>query len=181
VGFASRSTDTIAWLPNAQGIAIARNLFGSDRVGIEGGSGGSLGPLQWSTSLTLTRSRLRDAEGVTPYPQPGLPPWEWHHRLGPRLGPITVGHTLDGGGPTALDGAGIGFTGARWIHGAWVAGQWRAWRIELEAANLLDRRTEVGARDPLVADGLLATRSLVDFAGYPLPGRTWWVTLQLIP
>jgi hypothetical protein len=61
----------------------------------------------------------------------------------------------------------------------WSSAAFGRFVLEAEVLNLLDQRTEVGARDALVNDGQLATRALVDMAGYPLPGRMVLVALSV--
>jgi outer membrane receptor protein involved in Fe transport len=180
VCFAGRTWNTIVWLPNAQGVALATNLDGARRDGIEAGSSGQLDLFSWQGSLTAMRTpQLSDRAANDGRPLPGIPAWEWHHRVGPVLGPIEFGHRLDASAPTGLDAVGVSRTGARWIHSMWSSAAFGRFVLEAEVLNLLDQRTEVGARDALVNDGQLATRALVDMAGYPLPGRMVLVALSV--
>ena len=47
--------------------------------------------------------------------------------------------------------------------------------------NLSDRIVEVIPRDPLHPDGAQVVSPLTDLVGYPLPGRTWTLTLRWSP
>ncbi len=53
--------------------------------------------------------------------------------------------------------------------------------LELDVRNVLDRIVATVPRDPLVDDGSTAPAAVVDLAGYPLPGRTFLLTVRLQP
>jgi hypothetical protein len=53
--------------------------------------------------------------------------------------------------------------------------------VELDARNLLDTLAARVPRDPLVDDGVWVRTAVVDFTGYPLPGRTLTLTVRLEP
>jgi outer membrane receptor protein involved in Fe transport len=50
--------------------------------------------------------------------------------------------------------------------------------LELDVRNLLDVRTVQVPRDPLVDDGVRVPATLVDFTGYPLPGRSFLLSVR---
>ena len=54
----------------------------------------------------------------------------------------------------------------------------RAPTLSLDVLNLTDRVVEVVPRNPLdPADDAMAVQPITDFTGYPLPGRTFLVTV----
>lgn len=178
--FTGNAIDRIGWVQNAQGVARPENL---DRVltrGAEAATEGSASWLRWTGAFTWTRATQRsDLAAWDLQPVPGIPELAWHHRVGVGNDVLDVAHTLDASSGTPLDAAGIFRTAPRWLLGASARGTWRSCSLNLDVLNLLDRRTETTPRDPLVADGSTAERAVTDFFGYPLPGRTFLVTVRV--
>lgn len=175
IGFAGWARDRIVWLQNARGAARPENVDEVRTAGVEAASAGEAGPVDWSASLTFTRA----VQGELVAPLPGLPAWEWHHRLGLGSDFLRVSGLLDATTPTPLDSAGILRTAPRWILGASVRAVRGPVSIELDGMNLTNRIIEEVPRDPLVPDGTRTDRAVTDFLGYPLPGRTFLLTVGI--
>jgi iron complex outermembrane receptor protein len=76
-----------------------------------------------------------------------------------------------------LDPSGRRLVPARALHGAGLEASIHGWlRMSFEVRNLLDRR--VTAWSPVAANTETLRVPLSDFIGYPLPGRSFWVSLS---
>ena len=179
-GFHQVVDDRIVWTRNAQGVALPVNLDTTRSTGAELAAHWSPGPLRLDSTGTLTRAEDRSA-GVPPGRQlPGIPWVEWFHRTGLELRRVRLAHDLSVTAGTFADPANWDLQAPRWLHGltAEVHDRDDVWGLSLDVRNLLDQRTQQVPRDPLVGDGVLVPEPLVDFTGYPLPGRTWMAQLR---
>ncbi len=187
--FASRSRDTIVWVPNAALIAGPQNLGTAWLWG-----GELLASARAARALTLTAdytyldSRQRDT--LPSYDGKELPQRPRHQlhgranlagRVASRLvvlfgdAALVSGNHLDPANlslvpPRALVGAGLKLEIAPRLL------------VAIEGKNLTDARVEDIPLDPAPRPDLTrAPRAVADFFGYPLPGRAFYLTLQWEP
>jgi len=181
--FGRRLTDAIVYVQNAQRTQIPVN-FGEARIhGVE--AAGQLrlgGVVELSGSLTWLRSRNQDPrEAYTGNQLPRVPEWEafgelagrWSDRL--RCG-VSLSHTAG----NYWDATNWYLSAPRTLLGLFARVQpsprWPY--LELEVRNLTDRRLQTVPRDPLNPDdGAMVVQPVTDFTGYPLPGRTFLITI----
>ena len=52
------------------------------------------------------------------------------------------------------------------------------WSVEADVLNLTNRISERVPLDPLRPEGERVEQPVTDFAGYPLPGRTFLLTMR---
>lgn len=186
-GFSTWSEDLITWV-SAGAVARPINVAGARLRGLE--TAVALVPAQrWLTlhaNYTLLDSR-NDGEDPTQRgrPLPGRPRHElfaratagralraWGTRVEPR-----VLYTLDVVAGSFLDTAGRLGLPPRALQGVGLEARLAEVHVSVEVRNLLDVRTATvvlpvaGARPHSVA--------ISDFIGYPLPGRSVWVSLRI--
>ena len=109
---------------------------------------------------------------------PRIPPWEtWigtsiHHEER-----IRIGHGWSYTAANYWDATNYFRTPARSLHDAYPRRACSFLSVEAAVRNLLDQRVDVVDRDPLdTSTGARRVQALTDFAGYPLPGRTFLFT-----
>ncbi|MCB9687635.1 MAG: TonB-dependent receptor [Alphaproteobacteria bacterium] len=178
-GFVATTTDLVVLVPSAQGPVRAENLAAARVVGLEGAGEWGGDPLSVRANATLMDARqLSDDPEVAGRGVPRVP-------LGELL---VVGRgtarwltgSIDASVTSATwaDTANIRREAARVLLGATAgATLGQGWALELDVRNALDRRSASVPRDPLVDDGIRVRQPLQDFGGYPLPGRTFLLTL----
>ncbi len=183
--FGAQQKDAIVLLPSAGGAALAQNLGSALLYGIEA----SL-HAQFKTGLRLggnytlieseQRETLRSYEGkrlpLRPKHQvyaradykPALASWSM----------LTADLTYTTG--NALDAANLSLVPARFFVGAGLQAQMGShWLLGFTAKNLLNQRVESIDLDPAPRPDLkTAPRAVADFLGYPLPGRSFYLTLN---
>ncbi len=187
--FASRSRDTIVWVPNAALIAGPQNLGTALLWGGELLASARAGrALTVTADYTYLDSRQRDT--LPSYDGKELPQRPRHQlhgradlagRVASRLvvlfadAALVSGNHLDPANlsqvpPRALVGAGLKLEIAPRLLAA------------IEGKNLTDARVEDVPLDPAPRPDLTsAPRAVADFFGYPLPGRAFYLTLQWEP
>jgi len=194
--FWGRTTDLIVLVQNAQRTSIPVN-FGLTWVqGVEGALTVQAGELLDSqTSFTWTLSRnLTPDPSVADNQLPRIPALELWQATGLHWGEkIRLGHTFSFTDGNYWDATNFYRSAPRPIHGAFLriqpdapgrgqAGRARWPSLELSILNLADRIVQIVPRNPLdPADPARIVQSITDYAGYPLPGRTWMLTLRWVP
>jgi len=169
--FATWSRDLIQWFPSGT-VVQPRNQASARVVGLE---------LGWSTSAWRRRLRWLGAYTLL-HTQPtlgGRP----RHRLFSRLSlgdqPTAKGrifYSFDLSGGTYLDNNRRMYMPVRTLHGAGIEMEpVQNVRFAIEARNLLNTRQTLWR--PPVGDPIVVPLS--DFIGYPLPGRSFWLTLSI--
>ena len=194
--FRSRTTDLIVLVQNAQRTSIPVN-FGLTRVlGLETALTLQIGHfLDSQTSATWTQSRNLTADPSVQGNQlpriPALDLWQatslhWGDR-------VRLGHTFSYTDGSYWDATNFYRSAPRPIHGAFLRVQPGApdaethrpslWpSLELGVLNLADHIVQIVPRNPLdQSDPARIVSSITDYAGYPLPGRTWMLTLRWAP
>lgn len=178
------SEDRIVWLQNSQRSFTPTN-FGETWVqGVEGAVHTSvLGWIDADASVTWQLSRnLTPGSSFANNELPRTPPLavsaavsaHWAER-------VRVGYDVSYTAPNFWDAGNLYQSAPRLFHGAFLrARPVERWpTVELSALNLGDTVTEVVPRNPAdPADPSRAVAAITDFAGYPLPGRTFLLSVS---
>lgn len=185
--FWNASEDRITYVQNGQRTSVPVNVGRAWVQGVEGALTADLGGVVQSRSAvtwTLSRNLTPQAE-VANKQLPGLPAWEveqhtsahWRERL-------RVGHSLTWLAGNYWDATNWYATPPRALHGAFLrASPGPGWpSVELSGLNLLNRIVAPLDRNPLDDDpDDLGLAPITDLVGYPLPGRTWLLTVKWQP
>ncbi len=178
-------TDLIQYFQNSQYVAQPDNVEGALVQGLELALGGEL--LPWlRLELGYTYLEGEDAsglEGQDGNPLPARPAHTLEATARGRGYGLDVAYHASFEAEHPIDRAGYVLSPARHLHSlevryqpAWAAG----FGVGLDVLNLLDQRegeVPLLPRPPL--GGVQTTRrSVSDFLGFPLPGRSWFVTLS---
>ncbi len=183
-GFWARTQDAIVVVQNSQRTSIPVN-FGLTRVvGLEGAATADLiDRLDLRGALTWTDARnLSEDPSVNGLRLPRIPSVQASLESGLRHGEqLRLGHAWTWASGTFQDATNFYPLAPRSLHSAFLRVQPRsAWpSAELSVLNLADRLVEVVPRNPLdPADDARIVSAITDYAGYPLPGRTFLLTLR---
>jgi outer membrane receptor protein involved in Fe transport len=179
--FRSHVQDQIVYVQNGQQSSVPINLGRSFMQGVEAAlTLDLLGWLDSQSNLTWTQSRnLTPQQDVINNQLPRVPAWEvyqgsslhWDEHL-------RVGHSWSYTDGNYWDATNWYLSPPRSIHGLFVRGGLGGWSLELSVLNLLDRTTALVDRNPLSdQDDTLVPQPITDFFGYPLPGRTFLLTV----
>ncbi len=178
--------DAIGWLQNTQRTLVAVNFGRTRTLGGDIGAALSCGDLVGiRASGSLTRAlQTTDDPTRAGRPVPFVAPARGWGRIWVRPGlglelALDVDHTA----AVPVDPQGIVVQPRRTLFGTSIAWTeptgWFTLSVDLD--NLLDVRTGPVDRDPLGADDTSIPAPITDFVGYPLPGRTGWLSLRIRP
>ena len=182
VGYLSHYREMIVWVAGPRGVSRPENVSSALVSGLEVAGSAEHGIFSLSSQLAL--SRAVNTSGDPSYQGnqlPNTPIAEISLQSALSQGPLRASSDaafLAGG---FTDTANVARAPPRLLFGA-SCELWDRRRIvalALDARNLLGTRTASVPRDPLVDDGVRVQQPLMDFAGYPLPGRTLWLSLRL--
>lgn len=182
--FHYRYDDLIQFFQNSQLVARPENVAGARVDGLELAATWRVRPwLQLHGSYTLLESEDESAlAGQVGNALPGRPRHTVFASALASVEGLSAEYGVGFETEHAVDRAGYLVTGARHLHGARLAYR-PAWGhglgLSVDAANLLDQRSAEVPILPQPAGGALTTRrAIADFLGFPLPGRTLFVTLS---
>ncbi len=179
--FQSSVVDRILFVQNSQHTSVPVNLGRSWTQGVEAALALDLcGWVDSQSNLTWTLSRnLTPQRDVADMQLPGIPTWEIYQGTSVHWGEhLRLGHSWSYTDGTFLDATNWFLAPPRSLHGAFVRAGVGGLSLELSLLNLLDRTVAWADRNPLSDDDdTLAPGPITDFFGYPLPGRTWLVSL----
>jgi len=179
--FQSSVADRILFVQNSQHTSVPVNLGSSWTQGVEAALALDLfGWVDSQSNLTWTLSRnLTPQRDVADMQLPGIPTWELYQGTSVHWGEhVRLGHSWSYTDGTYLDATNWFLSPPRSLHGAFLRVGHGGLSAELSVLNLLDRTMAWADRNPLSADDdTLAPGPITDFFGYPLPGRTWLVTV----
>ena len=179
--FQSSVQDRILFVQNSQHTSVPVNLGQSWTQGVEAAIALELfSRVDSQSNLTWTLSRnLTPQRDVADKQLPGIPTWELYQGTGVHWGEhVRLGHSWSYTDGTYLDATNWFLAPPRSLHGAFLRVGHRGFSFELSVLNLLDRQLAWADRNPLSDDDdTLAPGPITDFFGYPLPGRTWLVSL----
>lgn len=179
VGFATRAEDLIVFLP------LGRSTFRAGNVdsALLGGAEISAALAARALSLTATYTLLATANTSDDplsrgRPLPGRPMHDLSYDASYRIGPVRLRYGVDAVAGTTVDTAATIVLPPRIFHGAGASLDVpfaRGLRVGVEVQNLFDLRT-LHVPSPLRRAPLAVPVS--DFLGFPLPGRTIWVSAR---
>ncbi|MRG97476.1 TonB-dependent receptor domain-containing protein [Polyangium spumosum] len=182
VAFVTSARDLIVFLPLGRSTFRAGNVDAARIAGAEASA--SLVHENLATTLSYTFMHTENL-GADPLsrgrPLPGRPMHDLSYDAAYRIGPVRLRYGIDAVAGTTVDTAGVLQIPPRLFHGAGasldVPGV-SSLRIGVEVQNLFDVRT-FRVRSPLARTSVALPVS--DFLGFPLPGRTVWVTARFSP
>lgn len=138
--------------------------------------------LENRSSLTLMQSRNLVATPVyANNTLPGLPPYALSEQLSLNIQKtFSIAYNFSLTGPNYLDTANLFASAPRPLHGLSVSVSPRPElpTLQLEVLNLLNRLTMQVPLDPLDPSSDPISKPLTDFSGYPLPGRSFFISLS---
>lgn len=185
--FWSSTQDLIAYVQNSQRTLVPVNVGRAWVQGLEAAlTVQGWGWVDSRTNLAWTVSRnLESDTAVAGNQLPRVPAWElyqgssvhWEDR-------VRLGHTFSFTAGNYWDATNWYRSAPRAIHGLFLRARLgrTPWSAELDVLNVGDRFVEVVPRDPaLEGDENRVVQAITDFVGYPLPGRTWLLTLSWSP
>ncbi len=182
-GFWTESADRIVLRQNSQGIALPLNLDNARIRGLEFAA--VLGWMQrLESSTNFTRLVTQNLDSNPTYSGNQLaraPGWELHQRTGLVWRSARIGHRYDFSDANYWDLTNFFRTPPRHIHGLFVRAISGPWSVEADVLNLTDRIVETVPVEPLLPESGTVEQSVTDFAGYPLPGRTFLLTMRWQP
>ncbi|TNE87604.1 MAG: TonB-dependent receptor [Deltaproteobacteria bacterium] len=176
--FAAERTDAIVYVQNGQGSSLPVNFGHTSTRGVEAGLGARWRFLDSQTSFAFTHAVDREREVFVPrVPRTALTQVTAVAHKGLRL---THHATWQAG--EYLDAANFNLSPPRALHSLSLRAEAFGLSAELAVLNLMDRTVTLVDRNPLDdADDTRVVRAVQDFNGYPLPGRTWMLTLRAVP
>lgn len=182
VGFATAVRDLIVFTPLGRSTFRAENLDRGALLGAELTLSLAARGLRTSLSYTLLHARNTGDDPLTAgRPLPGRPAHDLAYDAAYRLGPASLRYGLDAVAGTTVDAGGTIVLPARVLHGVGAALQLTGapgatgLRAAVDVDNLFDLRT-LYASSPI--SGRPVPLPVSDFLGFPLPGRSIWLTLQ---
>ncbi|MDC0749117.1 TonB-dependent receptor plug domain-containing protein [Polyangium mundeleinium] len=179
VGFVTSPRDLIVFLPLGRSTFRASNVDAARIVGAEVSASLVAANLATTLSYTLMHTENLGADPLSyGRPLPGRPLHDLSYDAAYRFGPVRLRYGIDAVAGTTVDTAGTLLVPPRFFHSAGASldvPRMRALRIGVEVQNLFDVRT-FGVPSELLRTSVAMPVS--DFLGFPLPGRTLWVTAR---
>jgi iron complex outermembrane receptor protein len=172
--FGAWSEDLVAWVQNAQGVARPENLGDTRSLGVEAAGGYVADLVEVSGNVTAVHARDTEAETFVPR----VPAFELFALGAITPDPVRLAADLSLTAGTFSDRANQMLQPPRILVGATATVRRGPVALELDVRNLFDVRTANVPRDPLVDDGVRVPATLVDFTGYPLPGRSFLLSVR---
>ncbi len=186
-GFWVTSDDLIVYVQNAQRISIPENLGRTSVRGAELAWTTTRSWLETQANATLQQS-VSFAEPYVGNELPRTPVFQLDLRAAvvhPELPDLRLGWTFSYTDGIWTDAANVYRQPGRPLNGAFAripVGRIDHFApglvLDLDVQNVLDTRTGRVPANPADPDGGTARVPLADFVGYPLPGRTFLVTLR---
>ncbi|UQA60981.1 TonB-dependent receptor domain-containing protein [Polyangium aurulentum] len=179
VGFVTRAEDLIVFLPLGRSTFRAGNVDSALLGGAElSGALTARGLSLTATYTLLATENTSDDPLSRGRPLPGRPMHDLAYDAAYRIGPVRLRYGVDAVAGTTVDTASTIVVPSRIFHGAGASLDVpfvRGLRIGVEVQNLLDLRT-LHVPSPLRRAPIAVPVS--DFLGFPLPGRSIWVTAR---
>ena len=182
--FRAKTDNKIVFVQNSQQTVRPINIKGSLVHGVEAALTVDLfDVLNSRTSFSRTWSEdLSSAEAYKGNQLPGVPTMEvWQQTALHWNETAAIGHTFSFTDGEHWDRANWNRAAPRQLHSAFarISPFSSGPQFEVEARNLTNQMVQRVARDPLnPRDDTMILKSIDDFNGYPLPGRTWLVSLR---
>lgn len=181
VGFATLATDLITFVPLGLATFRARNVERASIAGLEASAELRASGLRTTLSYTLLATENLSPDPLSQgRPLPGRPVHDLAYDAAYQLGPLRVRYGLDALAGTTVDVEGTRILPARILHNAGASVDIpfvRGLRASIEVQNLFHLRT-LYVTSPL--RNAPVAMPVSDFLGFPLPGRTAWVSLHYV-
>ena len=180
--FRGEVDEQIVYVQNGQQTSVPINLGHSFTQGIEAALALDLfGWIDSQSNLTWTQSRnLTPSKDVLGNQLPRIPTWEVYQGTSFRSGEhLRAGHGWSFTDGNYWDATNWYLSPPRSLHSAFVRAGFDGLSVELSVLNLLDNTVALVDRNPLSDDDdTLVPQPITDFFGYPLPGRTFLLTVS---
>lgn len=181
VGFGTLATDLITFVPLGLATFRARNVERASIAGLEASAELQARGLRTSFSYTLLATENLSPDPLSRgRPLPARPVHDLAYDASYSFGPVRVRYGLDALAGTTVDVEGTRVLPARVLHSAGASVDipfLRGLRASIEVQNLFHLRT-LYVTSPL-RNAAIAT-PVSDFLGFPLPGRSAWVSLHYV-
>jgi outer membrane receptor protein involved in Fe transport len=184
VGFHARYRDLVAWEQGPSGVSRPENIGRADVSGLEAALGGEWGALELQATTTVLRAIERSDDPTYDGNQlPRVPIAEAFLLAGVRAGGLRLAGDVTFPAGTYANRANFLLQPPRTLLGATAQVSDRSGRLraELDVRNLLDTLAVDVPANPLEPGGLETPQAMVDFTGYPLPGRTVLLSVVFEP
>lgn len=179
VGFIADQRDLITFLPLGRGTFRASNIGMALLAGVESSASLVAKNLRTTVSYTYLFTENRSDDPLSyGQPLPGRPLHDFSYDASYRLGPVRLRYGVDAVAGTTVDAAGTIVVPPRLFHGAGLSldvPRSAGLTIGLEVQNLFDVRV---MRVPSPLTNNLVALPVSDFLGFPLPGRSFWVSAR---
>ncbi|MCA9566586.1 MAG: TonB-dependent receptor [Myxococcales bacterium] len=179
-GFGSVSEDLVVYVQNAQRVSVPTNLGAATVAGTEGALAWTGLPwLDARTNLTLQHTVDRADEPA--YAGRRLPRLPWialHQQTAVQGRGWRVGQTFSLTDGVFLDPANLERQPTRPVLGVFGRVERGGTAVELDLRNVTNIRTGTVPVNPFDPDGPRGRRAITDFVGYPLPGRSVWLSVR---
>ena len=180
--FSKSAENQILFIQNGQRTSLPVNFGKTHTDGVELAITLNLGDwLDSQSTGTWTRTENQSAShDVNGKQLPGIPRWEayqgtsvhWEDR-------VRFGHTYSYTAGNYWDAPNFFLAGPRAIHGLFARASHHNFSLEASILNLLNDTDVLMDRNPLSdQDNTSIVQPMTDFIGYPLPGRTWLLTMK---
>ena len=138
--------------------------------------------LQSTTAVTTTHAQqVSDDRAYNGKRLPSTPSWTVRQATRLTVGPVTLGHRFDRTSGAFLDATNWYASPPRALHTGSAAvrlGNTGA-ALELDVRNALNRRSDLVPANPLDPSGSTTVEvPMVDQAGFPLPGRSFMLSVR---
>lgn len=184
VAFASSARDLIAFVPLGLGTLRARNIDSATIAGVEVSVRLRASALEQRVAYTLMSATNTSSDPLERgRPLPGRPAHDLRYDATYRLGPLRARYGLDVVGGSTIDARGAIVLPTRALHGLGLSVRpplSPMLEVGLQVDNLFDLR----ALHPVAASPLAKRAVAVpvsDLLGYPLPGRSVFMTIRVRP
>jgi vitamin B12 transporter len=179
VAFVADHRDLITFLPLGRGTFRASNIGMALLAGAESSASLVAKNLQTTLSYTVLYTENRSNDPLA-YGQslPGRPLHDFSYDASYRIGPLRVRYGVDAVAGTTVDTAGTIVVPPRLFHGAGLSldvPRMSGLTMAFEVQNLFDVRV---MRVPSPLTNSLMALPVSDFLGFPLPGRSFWLSLR---
>lgn len=191
--FWTQASDLIRFIQNSQRTMVAVNIDDARIIGVEGVVSLSLfGHFQVDTNLTWMEAlNQSDNPSESGKQLPGRPVWEVSVRATLKSSFGNLYYRYMGLGGNFLDRANFRELAPRHNHSIGfklfpgnimraldINTPWNGLTIVFEVRNLLDQRIGTRPLRPPLPNLKETTQAIADFSGYPLPGRTFTLTVN---
>jgi len=178
-GFVTDARDLILFLPLGLRTFRASNVGAALLAGAEGSASLVAKNLKTTLSYTFLFTNNRSDDPLSHgQPLPGRPIHDFSYDASYRIGPLGLRYGVDAVAGTTVDTAATIVVPPRFFHGAGLSldmPRFSGLRLGIEVQNLFNVRV---MRVPSPLSNELVAVPVSDFLGFPLPGRSFWMTAR---